>query len=139
MKNGDNFMVKMPPEIKDIVAKQKPLPIATADKSGKPNVVFVTMWKILDDETLLIVDNFLNKTRKNLEVNPNMALVVYDGDAKKSYQLKGTVDIESRGDKFTSAKEMADAKKLPGKAAVVFHVKEIYDATYGPNAGKKLV
>jgi len=36
-------MVKMPPEIKDIVAKQKPLPIATADKSGKPNVVFVTM------------------------------------------------------------------------------------------------
>ena len=29
-------MVKMPPDIKDIVAKQKPLPIATADKSGKP-------------------------------------------------------------------------------------------------------
>jgi predicted pyridoxine 5'-phosphate oxidase superfamily flavin-nucleotide-binding protein len=67
-----------------------------------------------------------------------MALVAYDGDAKKSYQIKGTVDIESRGDKFTSAKEMADSKKLPGKAAIVFHVKEIYDATYGPNAGKKL-
>jgi predicted pyridoxine 5'-phosphate oxidase superfamily flavin-nucleotide-binding protein len=131
-------MVKMPHEIKDIVAKQKPLPIATADKTGKPNVIFVTMWKILDDETLLIVDNFFNKTRKNLEVNPNMALVVYDSDAKKSYQLKGTVDIENKGDKYTSAKEMADSKKLPGKAAVVFHVKEIYDATYGPNAGKKL-
>jgi hypothetical protein len=48
------------------------------------------------------------------------------------------VDIETRGDRFSSAKEMADSKKLPGKAAVVFHVKEIYEATYGPNAGKKL-
>jgi len=131
-------MVKMSPEIKDIVAKQKPLPIATSDKTGKPNVIFVTMWKILDDETLLFVDNFFNKTRKNLEVNPNMALVVYDGDAKKSFQLKGTVDIENKGDKYIRAKEMADSKKLPGKAAVVFHVKEIYDATYGPNAGKKI-
>lgn len=89
-------MVKMPPKIKDIVAKQKSLPIATADKSGKPNVVFVTMWKILGDETLLFVDNLYNKTRKNIEANPNMAIVAYDGDAKKSYQLKGTVDIENR-------------------------------------------
>ncbi len=131
-------MVKMPSDIKDVVAKQKPLPIATADKSGKPNVVFVTMWKLLDDETLLIVDNFFNKTRKNLEANPNMAVVAYDGDSKKSYQLKGTVDIESKGSRFASAKEMADTKKLPGKAAVVFHIKEIYDATYGPHAGERL-
>ena len=128
----------MPPEIRDVIAKQKPLPIATADKSGKPNVVFVTMWKVLDDETLLIVDNFMNKTRRNIEANPNMAIVAYDSESKKSYQIKGNVDIESRGDRFSNAKEMADAKKLPGKAAVVFHVKEIYDATYGPNAGKKL-
>ena len=131
-------MVKMPPEIKDVVAKQKPLPIATADKSGKPNVVFVTMWKILDDETILFVDNFFNKTRKNLEANPNMAIVVYDSDAKKSYQIKGSVDIETTGERFSAAKEMADARKLPGKAAVVFHVNEIYDATYGPRAGERL-
>ncbi len=131
-------MVKMPSEIRDVVSKQKPLPIATADKSGKPNVVFVTMWKILDDENILFVDNFFNKTRKNVEANPNMAIVAYDGDTKKSYQIKGTVDIETRGERFSTAKEMADSKKLPGKAAIVFHVKEIYDATYGPNAGKKL-
>lgn len=131
-------MVKMPPEIRDVVSKQKPLPIATADKGGKPNVVFVTMWKILDDENILFVDNFFNKTRKNVEANPNMAIVAYDSDNKRSYQIKGTVDIETRGERFSAAKAMADSKKLPGKAALVFHVKEIYDATYGPNAGKKL-
>ncbi|HEY9246274.1 MAG TPA: pyridoxamine 5'-phosphate oxidase family protein [Candidatus Methanoperedens sp.] len=132
-------MVKMPPEIRDIVARQKPLPIATADKTGKPNVVFVTMWKILDDETILFVDNFFNKTRKNIDANPNMAIVAYDGEIKKSYQIKGTVDIETKGNSFISAKEMADSKKLPGKAAFIFHVKEIYDATYGPRAGERLV
>ncbi|KCZ73449.1 pyridoxamine 5'-phosphate oxidase-related, FMN binding [Candidatus Methanoperedens nitroreducens] len=131
-------MVKMPPEIRDVVEKQKPLPIATADKGGVPNVVFVTMWKILDDENIMFVDNFFNKTRKNIEANPNMAIVAYDGDAKKSYQIKGTVDIEEKGDLFSTARAMADSKKLPGKAAFIFHVKEIYDATYGPNAGKKL-
>jgi len=132
-------MVKMPAEIKDVVSKQKPLPIATSDKNGKPNVVFVTMWKILDDETILIVDNFMKKTRVNLEENPNMAIVVYDSEIKRSFQLKGTVDLETRGDRFDIAEEMARAKNRPAKVAVVFHVKEIYDNTAGPNAGKKLV
>ena len=131
-------MVKMPPEIRDVIAKQKPLPIATSDKSGKPNVVFVTQWKILDDETILFVDNFFNKTRKNIEANPNLALVVYDSEAKKSFQVKGTVVIENKGDRYTIAKEIADAKKLPCNAAVVLKVKEIYNATYGPHAGEKI-
>ena len=131
-------MVKMPPEIKDVVAKQKPLPIATADKSGKPNVVFVTMWKILDDETLLIVDNFMNKTRKNLEENPNAAVVTYDSEIKKSYQLKGVVDLETQGDRYAIAEEMARAKNRPAKVAIIFHVEEIFDTSPGPNAGKKL-
>ena len=132
-------MVKMPSEVKDVVSKQKPLPIATSDKNGKPNVVFVTMWKILDDETILIVDNFMKKTRVNMEENPNMAIVAYDSEIKRSFQLKGTVDLETRGDRFAIAEEMARAKNRPAKVAVVFHVKEIYDATAGPNAGKKLV
>ena len=130
-------MVKMPPEIKDVVAKQKPLPFATADKSGKPNVVFVTMWKILDDETILFVDNAYNKTRKNLEVNNNVSIVAYDSEVKKSYQIKGTVEVETTGARYAIAKEMADAKKQAGKAAVIFHVKEIYDASVGAG-GKKL-
>ncbi len=130
-------MVKMPPEIKDVIAKQKPLPFATADKSGKPNVNFVTMWKILDDETILFVDNAYNKTRMNLEANPVVAIVAYDSEIKKSYQIKGTVEIETKGDRYKIAREMADLKKQAGKAAVIFHVKEIYDSSVGAG-GKKI-
>jgi predicted pyridoxine 5'-phosphate oxidase superfamily flavin-nucleotide-binding protein len=130
-------MVKMPPEVKDVVSKQKPLPFATADKSGKPNVIFVTMWKILDDETILFVNNAYNKTEKNIEANPNVAIVAYDSEVKKSYQVKGTVEIEKKGERFAIAKEMADAKKQAGKSAVIFHVKEIFDTTVGAG-GKKI-
>ncbi len=130
-------MVKMPPEIKDVIAKQKPLPFATADKSGKPNVNFVTMWKILDDETILFVDNAYNKTRSNIKENPNVAIVAYDSEVKKAYQIKGTVEIETSGERYKIAREMADAKKQAGKAAVIFHVKEIFDSSVGAG-GKKL-
>ena len=129
--------MKMPSDVKDVVAKQKPLPFATADKNGKPNVIFVTMWKILDDETILFVDNAYNKTRKNLEVNPIVSIVTYDSEVKKSYQIKGTVEIETEGDRYKIAREMADAKKQAGKAAVIFHVKEIYDTSVG-SGGKKI-
>ncbi len=130
-------MVKMPPEVKDVIAKQKPLPFATADKSGKPNVNFVTMWKILDDETILFVDNAYNKTRLNIEANPVVAIVAYDSEIKKSYQVKGTVEMETKGDRYKIAREMADLKKQAGRAAVIFHVKEIYDSSVGAG-GKKI-
>ncbi|HVO78160.1 MAG TPA: pyridoxamine 5'-phosphate oxidase family protein, partial [Methanomassiliicoccales archaeon] len=66
-------MVKIPSEVKDVLSKQKPIPFATASKSGVPNVCFVGRLKFADDETVLIVDNFFNKTRANLKENPKAA------------------------------------------------------------------
>ena len=131
-------MVKLPPQVKDVISKQVPLPIATADDTGKPNVVFVTMWKFIDDETLMIVDNFLNKTLANIKMNPRMALVAYDSESKKSYQVKGSIDYQVQGDNYNQAKAMAESKKVPGKAAVIFNIEEVYEALYGPDAGKKI-
>jgi predicted pyridoxine 5'-phosphate oxidase superfamily flavin-nucleotide-binding protein len=84
------------------------------------------------------VDNFLKKTRVNLEENPNMAIVAYDSEIKRSFQLKGTVDLETRGERYAIAEEMARAKNRLAKVAVVFHVKEIFDNSPGPSAGNKL-
>lgn len=133
-----NNMVKLSPEVKEVIQKQKPLPIATADKTGKPNVIFVGMWKFIDDETIMIVDNFLKKTADNLKANPKLSLVAYDSESKQSYQVKGSVDYLEKGDRFEEAKAMASSKKLPGKAVLIFHIEEVYDSVYGPNAGTKI-
>ncbi|MCL7476116.1 MAG: pyridoxamine 5'-phosphate oxidase family protein [Methanosarcinales archaeon] len=131
-------MVKLSTEVKEVIQKQKPLPIATADKTGKPNVIFVGMWKFIDDETIMIVDNFLKKTADNLKANPKLSLVAYDAESKKSYQVKGSVDYLEKGAMYDEAQAMALSKKLPGKAVLIFHVEEVYDSVYGPNAGKKI-
>jgi len=133
-----NIMVKLTPEVREVIQNQKPLPIATADKNGKPNVIFVGMWKFIDDETIMIVDNFLNKTANNIKENPKLSMVGYDGESKKSYQIKGSVDYLEKGDHFEEAKSLAESNKLPGKAVVIFHIEEVYDSIYGQHAGEQI-
>ncbi len=132
-------MVKVPEEIKKIFEKQRVIPIATADKKARPNVVLVGMWFWADDETLVISDNYLNKTKKNLEENPQIAI---NGWAEgKSYQIKGKVHFETSGPLAEKVKEIANRgeRKFPGKAAVVVKIEEVFQGSGGQSAGDKLV
>ncbi len=133
-------MVKMPPEVQEVINKQSPVPVATADPDGKPNVIFVGFLRIVDDETIQIADNFFDKTAANMEANPQVSIVGYDGEAKKSFQVKGRVEIVTKGPVYEDVKAWvyAKSKALPAKAAVVMHVEEVYDAMYGPDAGKRI-
>ncbi len=134
-------MVKVPEDIKEIFTKQAAIPMSTSDKKGTPNVIYVLMWWWKDDETMVVVDNFLNKTRKNLEENPRASFVCYNGEKGKSYQIKCSTRIETSGALYEEGKKMAVNYKppLPGKAIVVCKVTEVYQALYGPGAGSKLL
>ncbi len=134
-------MVKMPPDVQEAISKQSPVPVATADSAGKPNVVFVGFLRIVDDETIQIADNFFDKTAANLGENPQVSIVVYDGEKKKSFQIKGSVEIMTEGSVYDDVATWVHAKSkaLPAKAAVVMHVEEVYNAMYGPDAGKRII
>ena len=84
-------MVKMPPLVRQTLEKQRVLPLSTASPDGKPNVIYIGVKKIVDDETLILADNYFNKTAKNLEVNPWVAIVCWDQEERRSYQIKGRV------------------------------------------------
>jgi len=58
-------MVKLTSEIRDSLAGTKLVYLATAAKDGTPNAVPVGAFKLLDDETLLISDQYFNKTLAN--------------------------------------------------------------------------
>ncbi len=134
-------MVNMPPEVKEALSKQKPIPIATATKDGTPNVVFINYMKILDDETLLLVDNFFLKTAANLSENPRVSVLCYDSEAKKSFQIKCSATVYKAGPQFDEMRKWVHGinPKLPAKAAVVAKVEAVYDALWGPSAGKLIV
>jgi hypothetical protein len=128
----------MPMEVKEVLAKQKPVPIATATKDGTPNVIFINFLKILDDETLLLSDNFFLKTAANLSENPRISVLCYDEETKKSYQIKGSAKVHKAGPVFDEMRKWVHGvnPKLPAKAAVVVKVEAVYDAIWGPSAGK---
>lgn len=133
-------MPKLNSEIQEIFGKQDVFPVATAALDGTPNVVPMSFVKVLDEDTLLIVDNFMNKTRKNLEENPVMAVSIWDMQSGKSYQIKGNTTFVGSGKIFEDAKAWVVAKMpiLQPKAAVVLKVEKIYNCSPGPNIGQEL-
>jgi predicted pyridoxine 5'-phosphate oxidase superfamily flavin-nucleotide-binding protein len=133
-------MVKMPSEVRETLEKQKPVPIATASKSGVPNVVFIGLLKIVDDETLMIADNFFYKTAVNLMENPKISILCYSSETKKSFQIKGNVTLCKEGENFNQMRDWVHGinNKLPAKACVMVKITEIYNAMWGPTAGKQI-
>jgi uncharacterized protein len=113
--------------------------LATSTKEGIPNVVPIGFARPIDEETILIADNYMNKTRKNLEENPNISLVTKDA-TKCPYQFKGKIEIFESGKYFDIVTEWGQnaMTKLTPKAAILMKVSEIYSIQPGPDAGKKI-
>lgn len=113
--------------------------VATADSNGKPNVVPIGFCKVMNDDTLLLADNFMKKTLSNLKENPKMSIIIED---VKNYpfQLKGTVEIDEDGKYFEEVTNwVAQVKdELAPKSAIIFKITEIYSIAPGPDAGNKI-
>jgi len=127
-------------EMKRVIGEAKVFAVATASKDGEPNVVPIAFGKVLGEEEILLVDNFMNKTVENLKTNPRAAVSVWKAGDSKGYQFKVDVRIETSGRNFEDGVKMVKAKepKLSPKAAVIVTVKSIYSITPGPDAGKLL-
>ncbi|MBI5590382.1 MAG: pyridoxamine 5'-phosphate oxidase family protein [Deltaproteobacteria bacterium] len=135
-------MAKMTERMKELFDKVRPVVLSTASRDGIPNAVPIGAKKIIDDETILISDQFLNKTLANMKANPKVAVTYWEGH--EGYQLKGTVTIETTGQRFEETarwiEEMSQKVGFPlkSKGAVILKIEEIYGVAPGPGAGKQL-
>jgi predicted pyridoxine 5'-phosphate oxidase superfamily flavin-nucleotide-binding protein len=129
----------MTEEMMDAIEKDNLVFLATATADGTPNVVPIGFARPVDNKTILIVDNYMNKTHKNLENNPKASLVLRDASACP-YQFKGTARIIEEGKYFDEAVDWAKSvmSQLAPKAAILLKVEEIYSVQPGPEAGKKV-
>lgn len=125
-------------EMMEIIANNRAY-VATATADGVPNVVPIGNIKPLDNKTVVIADNYMVKTRANLQANPKIAFVVHDA-AKYPYQFKGSVEIFKDGKYYDDVvnwiKESAPLASKP-KAAIVVKIEEIYSVKVG-DKGKKI-
>ncbi|MCD4831652.1 MAG: pyridoxamine 5'-phosphate oxidase family protein [Anaerohalosphaeraceae bacterium] len=118
-------MAKLPDAVKKAMSKQDVFVVATSSNDNVPNVIYVTHLKAVDDQTVLIADNYFNKTRDNVLGNGKIAFAVLD-EEKGSYQVKGTAERLTEGPMFDEVQKWVP-DRLPRVAAVVMHVKEIYN------------
>jgi hypothetical protein len=100
--------------------------------------------KILDDETILVSDQFFLKTLSNLKQNPTVAMSFWDTENGEGYQIKGNASIQTEGkiyeDTVEWVRELGEkmGHPLKSKGAVVIKITEIYLVTPGATAGQRI-
>ncbi len=137
-------MAKMPEHVKSMFNDQRIVVFSTASKDGIPNAVPIGAKKIIDDETILISNQYFGKTLKNITENPIAGITFWDLKSHEGYQIKGTITIETQGKRFEDTakwiEELGKAKNKPlkSKGAVILKITDIYCVTSGKDAGKKI-
>jgi len=132
-------MVKLTDEMKESLTGTKLVFLATASKKSVPNVVPIGAFKLMDDDTLLISDQYFNKTLENLTENKELAISWWGENG--GFQLKGTATLHTNDDIFRQ--DVAWMKELrpnlTPKSAVVMKITEVYSIKPGADAGKKIL
>jgi len=133
-------VAKITEEMKEVVEKAKTPVLATSTPNGTPNAVPIAFTKVLSDDEILLMDNFMNKTRQNINQNPVVAVSAWAMDARTGYQFKGNVRIESSGEIYDEGTKWVQSRmpQVTPKAAIILKVDEIYMICGGNDAGKRV-
>jgi uncharacterized protein len=134
-------MVRLTADMKEAFQKMKIFPVATASRDGTPNVIPLGIVRLMDDETIWITDNFMNKSISNLRVNPKIALYIWGPEIKGCFQIKGVAAIRNSGPEYDEMKVRMNKERpeLPARSLVIVKITEVFECKPGPTAGAKLV
>ena len=96
----------------------------TVDGNGVPNSIYATCVGRFDESTLVVADNYFDKTRANIK-NGSRGSVLFMTNGNKAYQVKGTIEYHTEGELFDFMKSW-NPEKHPGHAAAVLQVEEAF-------------
>ena len=129
-------MAKLTSEMKAMFEKQLAV-VATASKDGTPNVGPKGSLHVVDDGTLAYAEAMGEKTLRNLQENPKVAVMVVDREKMDGYQVKGTAELLTSGDLFEQVARRQEERKRPRPRQVVrIKAEEIYSVKPGLTAQK---
>lgn len=91
---------------------------------GRPYVIGVAYCKVVGRDKILITDNYMRATIRNIQKNSKVALVVWDKDWN-GYQFLGTCKYYQKGKWLEYVKNMKENKGFPAKGAMLVKVNKI--------------
>ena len=104
--------------------REGPIVFTTVDQEGTPNAIYATCVKKFGPSTLVVADNFFNKTQANILSGSKGSLLFITKEGK-SYQVKGHIEYHTEGELFDDMKQWNPAK-LPGHAAAALQVEQVF-------------
>lgn len=104
--------------------KISPVIFTTVDKDGIPNSIYATCVSKYDEETLVVADNYFDKTKKNI-LSGSTGSILFITEENKAYQTKGKLTYHIDGPIFDDMKAW-NPEKHPGHAAVSLHIEEVF-------------
>ena len=114
--------MKVSREMQQAVAECGPALVATAGRSGKPDVSAKGSFRVLGDEHVMFADVASPQTIANLEENPQVSAICL----KESHGVRiwGRAEILTEGDLFDQVAEAMAARKMSMKHLIKIAVEE---------------
>ncbi len=104
--------MKISDEVKKAIAECGPALVATASKSGKPNVSAKGSLRVLDDEHLVFADSKSPRTVANLKENPQISVICLNAKERKGCRIWGKAEIITSGDLFNQWNKEIAARNM---------------------------
>ena len=118
-------MASLPEQVAEAWEKREgPIVLTTVDADGKPNSIYASCVSKYDEETLVVADNYFDKTRKNIQQGC-LGAILFITSENAAYQVKGPVEYHESGPVFDDMKDW-NSDQHPGNAAAALKVQEVY-------------
>ncbi len=118
-------MAKIGETAKKILAEIRPALVATASKTGKPNVSAKGSLRLLDDELVIFADVASPRTIANIKENPQVSIICLDAPNRRNCRIWGTAEIIESGPLFDEVTRAMAAMNMKPKHVVKVKVDEI--------------
>lgn len=110
----------------NLLERQQVVVLATASLAGVPRAIFVEINQAAEDQ-IIITDNEMGRTRKNLLENPCVFLLAFEEDYSYCLKISGEAQYVTRGKYFDFVKGLESNKDYSPKGAVVVRIREVVE------------
>lgn len=121
-------MVEINEQMKKLI-EENALAVATVDGNNEPHCIAVGFAKIISANQVLITDNYMVQTTKNIKQNSNIALSTWnkdwEGEECVGYELKGKAEYFNEGKWIEEVKKIPENEGMPCKGAILVTVEKI--------------
>jgi predicted pyridoxine 5'-phosphate oxidase superfamily flavin-nucleotide-binding protein len=99
------------------------LAFSTVGKGNAPHTIYVACVKIIEGSKLLVSDNYMKETVKNLKRNRRVVFALVAGG--KGIELRGAAKYFTNGKYYELVKKLPENKGMPRKGAIVVFISKI--------------